>query len=251
MKHTLIFALILAITASAMAQTKVIAHRGYWKTEGSAQNSLRSFTKADSIGAYGSEMDVWLTADDHLVVNHDAVFKGVDFEKATLEQIRAIRLDNGEKVPTLSEYLELVASKPNTRLILELKSLSDMRRENKAAEMIAQELAEYNVLGQTDIITFSINACLAFKKVMPDGVKIYYLDGDLSPKKIKRLGLAGIDYNMSTLRAHPEWIQQAHELGLEVNVWTIRNIDDAIYFHKQGVDYITTDIPEEVLNAFK
>lgn len=251
MKYSLILALMLALTASAVAQTKVIAHRGYWKTEGSAQNSLRSFTKADSIGVYGSEMDVWLTADDHLVVNHDAVFKGVDFEKATLEQIREIRLDNGEIIPTLKEYLELVSTKPNTRLILELKSLTDLRREDKAAEMIAHELAEYNLLGQTDIIAFSINACLAFKKVMPDSVKIYYLDGDLSPKKIKSLGLAGIDYNIKTLRAHPEWIQQVHELGLEVNVWTIRNIDDAIYFQEQGVDYITTDIPEDVLKLIE
>ena len=57
------------------AQPKVIAHRGYWTAPGSAQNSLASFAKADSIGVYGSEMDVWLTGDDKLVVNHDQVYK--------------------------------------------------------------------------------------------------------------------------------------------------------------------------------
>ncbi len=35
--------------------TQVIAHRGYWDTHGSAQNSLASLEKADEIGAYGSE----------------------------------------------------------------------------------------------------------------------------------------------------------------------------------------------------
>ena len=33
--------------------TQVIAHRGYWDTHGSAQNSLASLEKADEIGAYG------------------------------------------------------------------------------------------------------------------------------------------------------------------------------------------------------
>ena len=35
------------------AQTQVIAHRGFWKTPGSAQNSITSLQKADSIGCYG------------------------------------------------------------------------------------------------------------------------------------------------------------------------------------------------------
>jgi len=47
---------------------KVIAHRGYWKTPSSAQNSLRALELADSIGVYGSEFDVWLTKDDVLIV---------------------------------------------------------------------------------------------------------------------------------------------------------------------------------------
>ena len=40
------------------AKTGIIAHRGYWKTEGSAQNSIASLTKAQQLGIYGSEFDV-------------------------------------------------------------------------------------------------------------------------------------------------------------------------------------------------
>ena len=67
-------------TAGKGVQTKVISHRGYWKTEGSAQNSVTSFLKADSISSYGSELDVWLTADSVLIANHDRVFKGLAME---------------------------------------------------------------------------------------------------------------------------------------------------------------------------
>lgn len=254
MTKTLIFAasLLMAGTTSAFAQPKVIAHRGYWTAPNSAQNSLASFTKADSIGVFGSEMDVWLTADDKLIVNHDQIYKGtdIDMEKSTLKKITSIVLPNGENIPTLDAYLRLVASKPNTRLILEMKTLSDLKREDLSAEKIVKALRKYNLVERTDIISFSINACLTFKKLLPDS-KIYYLNGDLSPKSIKGLGFAGIDYSMGALRKHPDWIKQAHELGLEVNVWTVDKEEDLQYFIDQGVDFITTNYPEKLQAMLK
>ena len=149
-------------------------------------------------------------------------------------------LPNGENIPTFDAYLKLVASKPDTRLILEMKSLSDYNREDLAAKKIVKQLKKYGVLDQTEIIAFSINACMAFKKLIPD-TKIYYLNGDLAPKSIKKLGLAGIDYSMKVLRKNPEWVKQAHDLGLGVNVWTVDEEADMKYFIDLGVDYITTD----------
>ena len=49
---------IMFMIANTSAQTRVIAHRGFWKTQGSAPNSITSFLKADSIGYYGSAFDV-------------------------------------------------------------------------------------------------------------------------------------------------------------------------------------------------
>lgn len=246
-KLSLLFILLAIGAGTALAQPKVIAHRGYWETPGSAQNSLTAFIKADSIGVFGSEIDVWLTADDRLIVNHDRIFKGtdIDMERSTQREICNIVLPNGENIPTLDAYLRLVASKPDTRLILEMKSLSDLNREDLAAEKIVKSLRKYGLVERTDIIAFSLNACLAFKKLLPDS-KIYYLDGDLAPKKIKKLGLAGIDYSVKVLRKHPEWVEQAHKLGLEVNVWTVDEEEDMRYFIDLGVDYITTNFPEQL-----
>lgn len=254
MTKKLILAAAMLLTGSAVvaAQPKVISHRGYWTAPNSAQNSLASFTKADSVGVFGSEIDVWLTADDKLIVNHDRVYKGTDInmEKSTLKEITSIVLPNGENIPTLDAYLRLVATKPNTRLILEMKSLSDLKREDLAAEKIIKALRKYNLLDRTDIIAFSINACLAFKKLMPDG-RIFYLNGDLAPRSIKKLGLTGIDYSMSVLRKNPKWVEQAHKEGLEVNVWTVDTEEDMRYFIDLGVDYITTDYPERLQALLK
>ncbi len=251
-KKLILAAAMLLAGGAVVAQPKVISHRGYWTAPESAQNSIASFTKADAIGVFGSEIDVWLTADNKLIVNHDRVYKGtnVDMEKSTAKEITAIKLPNGENIPTFDAYLKLVASKPNTRLILEMKSLSDYNREDLAAEKIVKQLKKYGVLDQTDIIAFSINACLAFKKLIPD-TKIYYLNGDLSPKSIKKLGLAGIDYSMKVLREHPQWVKQAKDLGLEVNVWTVDEEEDMKYFIDLGVDYITTDYPERLQALLK
>ena len=92
-------ALLLAACGYTQAQsTQVIAHRGFWKTDGSAQNSIAALVKADSINCYGSEFDVWLTADNQLVVNHDSTFKGVNMQKSTAQRT-AVILDNGEQLP--------------------------------------------------------------------------------------------------------------------------------------------------------
>lgn len=251
-KLILAAAMLLTGSAAVAAQPKVISHRGYWTAPNSAQNSLASFTKADSVGVFGSEIDVWLTADDKLIVNHDRVYKGTDInmEKSTLKEITSIVLPNGENIPTFDAYLRLVAGKPNTRLILEMKSLSDLKREDLAAEKIVKALRKYNLLDCTDIIAFSINACLAFKKLLPDG-RIFYLNGDLAPRSIKKLGLTGIDYSMSVLRKNPKWVEQAHKEGLEVNVWTVDTEEDMRYFIDLGVDYITTDYPERLQALLK
>ena len=251
-KLILAAAMLLTGSAAVAAQPKVISHRGYWTAPNSAQNSLASFTKADSVGVFGSEIDVWLTADDKLIVNHDRVYKGTDInmEKSTLKEITSIVLPNGENIPTLDAYLRLVATKPNTRLILEMKSLSDLKREDLATEKIVKALRKYNLLDRTDIIAFSINACLAFKKLMLDG-RIFYLNGDLAPRSIKKLGLTGIDYSMSVLRKNPKWVEQAHKEGLEVNVWTVDTEEDMRYFIDLGVDYITTDYPERLQALLK
>lgn len=247
MKRLMMVVVALMMAAGVVAQTtsrtKVVAHRGYWTVDGSAQNSLTSFAKADEVGCFGSEIDVWYTKDHKLVVNHDRVFQGVHMERATAKELTALKLANGENLPSLDAYLRLVQSKPNTRLIYEAKSLSDFSSEDDAAALAVKMLRKYGLLERTDFICFSINYCLAFKKLLPEA-NIYYLNGDLPPKSIKKLGFTGIDYSAKVLRVHPEWVKEAHDLGLEVNVWTANTEEDIRYFVGLGVDYITTDYPE-------
>lgn len=123
---------------SGKDNTKVIAHRGYWKTEGSAQNSIRSLERASEIGAYGSEFDVHLTADNVLVVYHDNDIQGKHIQSCTYDELKDLQLSNGEKLPTLEQYLKRAKKLKNIRLIFELKSHDTPERNRDAARLSVQ-----------------------------------------------------------------------------------------------------------------
>lgn len=251
-RYSKIFALlfVLNITFFAVAEIGVVAHRGFWQTDGSAQNSIRSLVKADSIGAFASEFDVWITSDDSLVINHDAVFKDVKIETADFETVRKIKLDNGETLPTLDEYL-FTAEQLTIPLILELKEHANKDRETVALPKIVKKLKEHGLVDRTTFISFSLDACKLFHELLPQN-EVYYLNGDLNPSEIASLGFSGIDYSRRAMENHPEWVKETHDLGLKVNVWTINEDHHIQYFKDLGVDFITTNVPlraMEIINA--
>ena len=89
---------LVACILSIQAQTQVIAHRGFWKTEGSAQNSITALEKAAEAKLYGSEFDVLMTVDGKMVVNHDNTIEGMIIPETPYKQLK---IKNGEKLPTL------------------------------------------------------------------------------------------------------------------------------------------------------
>lgn len=240
---------IAAVAFTASAQ-EVICHRGYWDAEGSAQNSIRSLVKADSIGAWGSEFDVWMTADGVLVVNHDESFGGVVIETSKWKDLKNMRLANGEKLPTLKDMLKC-GKKLTTRLILELKPHEDKIHEAEAARKAVKMVRELKLTDQVEYITFSYQAVKVLKTLVAPDVPIYYLNGDMSPKQLAPLHIAGIDYSIGTMRNNPEWIDEAHSLGMKVNVWTVNSERDMDWCINYGVDFITTNAPELLQRKLK
>lgn len=233
-----------AATLSVSASSpKVIAHRGYWDTEGSAQNSIRSLVKADSVGCYASEFDVWMTADGVLVVNHDPEINGVHIESSPSEVVLAEKLSNGETIPTLDQYLK-TATGLKTRLVCELKTHDSRRQEREAIDAILELVNKYNLEDRIDYITFSRDGVKKLIKDAPKPAEVYYLSGDYNPSQIKFMKSAGIDYSLKVMKKHPEWIEDCHKKGLKVNVWTVNEPEDMQWCIDQGVDFITTNDPE-------
>ena len=230
--------------------TKVIAHRGYWNTTGSAQNSRTSLQKAIDLHCYGSETDVWLTTDKELMVNHDASFNGVTIKDATAAQCKALKLSNDETMPTLNDLLSIVANEnwttDTTKLIIEIKDHGTDDLNIEAAETTVNAVYEAGVQDRVEYISFSLVACNALHDADSEA-KVSYLNGDKTPEELSALGLSGLDYTLSVYNSNPTWISGARNLDLTTNVWTINSTDEIIKCNNLGIDYVTTDNPVEAL----
>ncbi|MDR1937534.1 MAG: glycerophosphodiester phosphodiesterase [Tannerellaceae bacterium] len=232
------------------AQTKVIAHRGYWDTEGSAQNSIASLKKAGEAGVYGSEFDVIITQDGIPVVNHDDSIRGRHIETTPYYLLEDITLSNGETLPALDRYLEEGKKNLPTRLILEIKPHKQESNERRAVEAVVAMVKEKELRQWVEYISFSIFICKELLRLSPQS-HVAYLGGDIPPGELKQAGLTGLDYHHGVLTGKPEWIQEAKNAGLTINVWTVNDPELMKSFIRQGVDYITTDKPEELLRLLQ
>ncbi|MDR2384349.1 MAG: hypothetical protein LBD80_01615 [Tannerella sp.] len=229
---------------------QIIAHRGYWNKEGAAQNSLASLQNAIELGAYGSELDVWITADNVIVLNHDATYGGVNIENALYSAIEPLRLSNGEPLPTLQQCIDIAKqqTQPNkTRLIIEIKTHSNNTNNKRCVDAVVKAVNDAQAADLVDYIAFSSYVCEELIKSSPQH-RVAYLNGNLTPATLKSAGYWGLDYTMSVLKNNTTWISLAKEAGLTTNVWTVNTAADMQYFISMGVDFITTDEPQVLKN---
>ena len=250
-KKTLISALALvACIIGIQAQTQVIAHRGFWKAEGSAQNSITALEKAAEAQLYGSEFDVLMTADGKIVVNHDNSIEGMVIAETPYKKLKNLRIKNGEKLPTLKQYLKK-GKKLDIQLILEAKPLPTKEMEDQAIATMVKMVKKMGLEKKVEYISFSLNMCEQLAKLTPES-EIAYLNGDVAPAELKKKGINGIDYHHSViLNKHPEWVEEAHRQGMKVNVWTVNKEDMMKKLIDMKVDYITTDQPLEAKKLVK
>lgn len=231
-----------AYCANRVPHTQVVAHRGYWN--GNAQNSIASLKKAQDFGCWGSECDVHLTADGVVVVNHDGTIGGLDIQKSNSGDVRAQTLANGEPVSTLEEYLVQAGKNRDCVLVIELKPHYSEEREDILVDKCLAALKAHRLYDPKRIafISFSHHICRKIAKLAP-GFTNQYLEGDIAPADLHAEGINGIDYEYPVFYKHPEWVKEAHDLGMSVNAWTVNGKEDIEKMRDLGLDQITTNEP--------
>ena len=229
-----------------------VAHRGAWKAGGLPENSLASLRAAVALGCAGSEFDVRMSADDTLVVAHDPTHAGLAIEATPYAALAAEPLANGEPLPTLRAYLEEGVRQndgpgPPTRLLLEVKaSPAGPTRSAEIARRAVALARETGAAPLTDYISFSYDALLAVRAA-DSTAHTQYLEGDRPPDALVADGIGGLDYQYLVYRANAAWIQEAHDLGLRLNAWTVDAEGDMRWLLERGFDLITTDEPERLI----
>ena len=228
---------------------EIVAHRGFWNCEeaGYARNSIAALRCAQEAGFFGSEFDVNMTKDSVLIVFHDDNVEGKKIEKHNLDTFKYFRLENGEPIPTLDEYLEQGKKYPKTMLVYELKKHSSDELEDLFVDLTIKKLEEHGLLDPERVmfISFSFHMCTRLAEKLPD-FTVQYLNSDKAPAKVKSKGISGIDYNRTVLGIKSKWVQKAKRLGMSVNVWTVNKEKEMEKMIGLGVDQITSDYPLEL-----
>ena len=229
------------------SRAHIVAHRGYWAKAGAAQNSRTALRYAIDLKAYGSETDIWLTKDNVLVINHDPSIGGVTIQDSNYDDIKDKTLSNGEVIPTFADYLEILKESDYCKLIVEVKTHSTEARTIEAAKAAVEAVKAAGLEDKAEYIAFDYATCKALASTYP-GIKVQFLCDRSSevrtPAQLNNDGGISIDYNGNMLSSNPTFIDDAHKLGLVVNVWTIRSNSEIGEWITKGVDFITTDIPD-------
>ena len=100
MKKLLLTGIALVGAALVFAQPRLVAHRGFYTTPGSDENTISSLINAQQLGVYGVEFDVNRTSDGELIVVHGPkVGDRLDAQWDTYAEISRVVLPGGNRIP--------------------------------------------------------------------------------------------------------------------------------------------------------
>lgn len=240
-----IFFIFLVVSSCTLNKKVIVAHRGAWKNNNLPENSITSLRHAIDLKLAGSEFDVVMTLDDSLVVNHDPDYNKLVIEKTNYADLIPFKLSNGEKLPTLREYIvEGKRNNKNTALVCEIKpSGVSVERGRKIAVKVVQLVKELHAEKIISYISFDYEILKQIREV-DSKVSLQYLEGNKSPSEIKKDKITGVDYHYSVFKKHPEWIKEAKDNKITLNVWTVNDADVMDWVIQNKFDYITTNEPE-------
>lgn len=232
-----------------------ISHRG--ESIDAPENTMAAFSLAWQRGSDAIELDVHLSADQKVVVCHDATLKrttGVEgkIREMTLDEIQKLDAGRfkdqkfaGERIPELSTVLKNI---PRGRCFIEIKSGEDV------VPALVETIKSCNLPPERIVlISFFEKALQQAHKLLPE-IKTYLIastrkepgTGEMKPSldslidRAKKNGFTGLDLGYSAA-VDLEAVKRVKREGLEIYVWTVNRSEAATDALKMGVDGITSD----------
>lgn len=151
---------------------KIVAHRGGYLENGLPACSVASLKKTISQFCYGSECDIMWTADNDVIVCHpeNNMINGLVPSSHTLAEIQAAGLlSNGEKVPSLRDFLAVVTdrniNRHGTKLWLDVKG-SNAELQEKVMKRAAEIAKECNASAYVEFLVPSGYSYTSIKTYM-------------------------------------------------------------------------------------
>ena len=243
-----------------------VAHRGASFT--APENTLAAYHAAIVAKADGAECDVYRSADGILFLSHDRTPKRTmggsseDLTKMTIGQIQQFdagswkgknwegRTFQGERVPTLDEYLKVLKGTP-CHPVIEIK-MSEI--EADVLEVIHQN----EMIDASTIIAFDADVVREIRRLEPTICVAWLYSENLKNKgtaeenadrlakllieRCRELDISIIDLAHGLLSE--KLVQALHAADIHVWTWTVNDVVAMNQYLDWGVNSITTDKPE-------
>lgn len=283
----------------------------------SPENTLPAYQTALKIGVNYVDMDVAMTKDHVVVVQHDLTLNpnitrdakehwiesnNIIVKNLTLKELQSYdvgqikpntiyaKLFSQQQpvahtyIPTLKEVIEFVKNTGGDRIGFQIEIKTDPTKPDDTyspqefAAAVAKVIEEEGIANRTQVQAFDWRCLLALQKINPHIATAYLTSADQEklmknknpklaglwtagyllknyhnsiPQMIRALG--GTYWDPQDLEVTPEKIQEAHELGLKVTVWSWteksgKEVDLPLVkkLVAMQVDGIITDRPDEV-----
>ncbi len=236
-----------------------VAHRGL---SGEAfQNTEATFRlAADYEGVWAIETDVWVTSDGGFVCMHDKnALKGVkDVANITLEEALRTPLRNDESsfAPSLETYLDICKEGGKVALI----ELKDKKMSHESMDILLKRVKENGA--EARIISFHY-PLLEYIRQQDGDIGLWYIymlaptrdvPGKNRKQRLKTIADMKMEIAVSSLVLKKSDVDYMHSRGRLVNVWTVNNAKNAVFFkYEFDVDILTSDVRlyDEVQKFFK
>lgn len=255
MKHLVtafLMTLVCGVAAAEVPRVEYIAHRG--ASYDAPENTISAIQLAWKQGADGTEVDLYVTQDGHIVACHDKTTKrtarGVDLPVAqtTLEQLRQLDVGQwkspkykGERMPTFAEVLKAIPE--DKKIYIEVKCGPEI------VTPLLRDLDEAKLpVKNTIVICFNAKVIAELKKQRPE-IPALFLHGmkDVTAESLiktaREIQADGLDLKAGPAIT-PELAKKVKDAGLRLDVWTVNDPALAQQMIALGVQGITTDRPE-------
>ena len=235
--------------------TIIVAHRGDHASY--PDNTMRSFISGAESGANIIELDIWMTADGHLVLNHDATTTGwskqLTCTEATRAQLEALTCTSshaveGDKMVFFEEVLDYF-SKNHTDIVL-FAEIKDSR--TAAADRIVEMTKEYGMLDR--VIFLRSNLSMNQHIFNTYRVAILRNSAPIYPRTdLKRalalscidLGELPTDYFTRWADANEDLMLMLRHRGVAYGPWTSNTAADTDAHFFLGYANLTTNFPHQ------
>lgn len=222
-----------------------IGHRGAMGY--APENTLKSFKKALELNVDMIELDVYACKSGELVVIHDDKLdrttngKGYVVEK-NLDELRNLDAGQGEKIPLLSEVLDVIQRR--SKVNIELKGENTAKPVHDLIENYVKNKSwEYEDFMISSFNHYELKKFGELNKNIKLGALIVGIPIGFAEFAQK---INAHSVNLCVEFINQEFVDDAHRRGLKVYVWTVNDFDEIKRIKNLHVDGIFSNFPDRL-----